>query len=702
MPHFNDLRDELSTYLDKEKIEVIYKAYQLAAQAHKGQQRQSGDPYITHPIAVANILSKMQMDYQSIAAAILHDVTEDTPIENAQIVEQFGPEIASLVEGVSKLTHIPFETYAQAQAENFRKMTLAMVRDIRVILIKLADRLHNMRTIEVMPREKKNRIARETLEIYAPIALRLGMRNLSMELDELCFMALYPLRYRILKEAVHKMHDLRRHMIQHIETCIRNVFEQMDLPSCIVSYHQPSLYSIYQNMRQQRLRLHESMNRLDFQILTDKKDTCYRLLGALHQLYKPLPEHFKDYIALPKTNGYQALHTTLFGPHGMPINLQIRTIDMNNVSENGITAFGFYKSIESFSDVHIHMNQWLKGLIEIQKNTASPLEFIENVKTDLFPADIYVFTPLGKIMELPRGATLVDFAYAVHSDIGNNCIAAKVDRKPVPLSTPLLNGQTVEIITEPDATPQQVWLNFVTTGKARSNIRHALKVKKRADSIALGKKLLANALSAQEARLSTIPKNKIQEVLDAFEYKKLDHLYQAIGLGKQIAALIAQRLLSEASLSMLPTESETYSIEGSEGMVVKFATCCRPIPKDPIAGIFMPNKGLTVHHESCKKLDKWRHRTDRYIPLNWSTHVNESFKVEIDVEVNDRQGIIADIAAKITEAKVNIEDIYVGRRDGDYNVLHLLLLVQDRLHLAKVMRRIRLVKGVGRINRSKP
>jgi GTP diphosphokinase / guanosine-3',5'-bis(diphosphate) 3'-diphosphatase len=702
--HFSTLQNELSAYLDEEKIEVIHQAYKLAAQAHKGQHRQSGDPYITHPIAVATILCKMQMDYQSIAAAILHDVTEDTPIENPQIVEQFGSEIAKLVEGVSKLTHIPFENQAQAQAENFRKMTLAMVRDIRVILIKLADRLHNMRTMEVMPANKKSRIARETLEIYAPIASRLGMHNLSTELEELCFVTLYPLRYRVLQEAIRKINHTRRNTISHIETCIRNRFEEMELPPCAVWHRQSHLYTIYQNMQKQRSGFYEVANSFDFRIVTDKPDTCYRALGALHQLYKPLPKHFKDYIALPKANGYQALHTTLFGPHGVPINIQIHTADMDNVSENGITAFGFYKPIDNFSDTHIRASQWLKGLMEIQKNTASPLEFIENVKTDLFPAEIYVFTPLGKIMELPHGATLIDFAYAVHSDIGNNCIAAKIDRKLAPLSTNLLNGQTVEIITSPDATPQQSWLNFVATGKARSNIRHALKEKKHADSIALGKKLLENALCAQGTPLEKIPKNKIRTALSHFQYKKIEALYQAIGLGKQIAPLVAQRFLNEidASNTELATESEPYSIEGSEGMVVIFAECCRPIPKDPIAGVFMLNKGLTVHHDSCKNLNKWRHRTGRYITLNWSNFIAEKFKVEVDIEVNNWQGIVADIAAKIAEEKVNIDDICVGKRDDYYGIIHLLLSVQDRLQLAKVMRRIRLVKGVIRINRSKP
>ena len=642
MTHFSDLEKKLSGYLENEKIAVIHAAYQLAAKAHKGQQRYSGDPYIVHPIAVGTILCQMQMDHQSIAAAILHDVIEDTPIEKTEIIEQFGTEIADLVDGVSKLTHIPFENQAQAQAENFRKMTLAMVRDIRVILIKLADRLHNMRTIESMPSNKKKRIASETLEIYAPIASRLGMHAFSTELEDLCFSTLYPLRFRAIQEAARKLTHNRKQTIIHIETNIKLLLEQMDLPPCAVWHRQTHLYGIYRKMRAKHVNFFDIADGLDFRIVTDKADTCYRVLGAIHKLYKPLPEHFKDYIALPKANGYQALHTALFGPHGMPIGIQIRTVDMDNVSENGIAAFGFYKPGENLSEAQTRASQWLKGLMEIQKNTASSLEFIENVKTDLFPVEIYIFTPSGKIMELPRGATPVDFAYAVHSDIGNSCIAAKVDRKFAPLSATLLNGQTVEILTSVEAKPQRSWLNFVITGKAKSNIRLYLKEKKRLDSIALSKELLET-----------------------------------------------------------PTQTP-YAIKGTEGMAVKFAECCRPIPGDPIAGIFTLNKALTAHHESCKKLDKWRHRAGRYIPLSWAEKITDNFKVELDLEVDNRQGIIADITVRIASAKANIDDIQVYYLNEYQGMIHLLLSVHDRVHLATVIRRVRLIAGVTKISRSKP
>lgn len=704
MSHFTDLEKELTTYLDSEKVAIIEQAYQLAAKAHKGQHRVSGEPYIVHPIAVATILCKMQMDYQSIAAAILHDVIEDTSVKKSQIVDRFGQEIADLVDGMSKLAHIPFETQAQAQAENFRKMTLSMGRDIRVILIKLADRLHNMRTLEFMPMHKKKRIARETLEIYAPIAARLGMHAFSVELEDLCLAALYPMRYRILQEAVKKTNRNRRQTISHIETSIKTLLEQKDLPPCAVWHRNTHLYGIYRRMRDEKLHFSDVVDGLDFRIVTDKPDTCYRVLGVIHQLFKPFPRCVKDYIALPKTNGYQALHTTLFGPHGMPISIQIRTVDMDDVSENGITAFGFYKLSEPFNEVQTRANLWLKDLMEIQEYTSGSQEFIENVKTDLFPVEVYVFTPQGKIMELPRGATVIDFAYAVHSDIGNTCLTAKVDRKSTSLSKVLSNGQTIEIITSPNARPQKAWLNFVVTGKAKSNIRHYLKDKKRDDSIILGKSLLEKTLAAENISIEKISKQKINAVLKLLDYKAMEELYQAIGLGQKIAPLIAQHFLSETvetDLVELTSPQKPYVIKGAEGTVISFAECCRPIPGDPIAGIFQPNKGLTVHTETCKKLDKWRHRLGRYIELSWADNIKDCFKVELDIELNSRQGILSAIAAKIAEAKADIHDLDIFHHDDYHATIHLLLSVSDRLHLAAIIRSCRSVNGVTKITRTK-
>jgi guanosine-3',5'-bis(diphosphate) 3'-pyrophosphohydrolase len=703
--HFNELRDELLTYLDDEKVAIIHRAYQLAAQAHTGQHRCTGDPYIVHPIAVATILCQMRMDYQSIAAAILHDVIEDTCVKKAQIIEQFGAEIADLVDGVSKLAHIPFENQAQAQAANFRKMILAMGRDIRVILIKLADRLHNMRTLAILPPEKKIRIAKETLDIYAPIAARLGMHRFSTELEDVCLEMLHPMRYRVIQEAINKLNRARKQTISHIETNIKALLEQKDFPSCVVWHRQSHLYGIYRRMREQRQHFADIMDNLDFRIVTDKIDTCYRVLGAVHQVYKPFPSCFKDYIASPKKNGYQALHTSLFGPHGMPIGIQIRTADMDNVSENGITAFGFYKSGDLLNEVQFRANVWLKDLMEIQENTRGPLEFIEHVKTDLFPVEIYVFTPQGKIMELPRGATVVDFAYAVHSDIGSACVAAKIDRKFASLSTELSNGQTIEIITSPNARPNISWLNFVVTGKAKSNIRHYLKDKKRDDSVSLGKALLERALSAQKVNLQAISAHKMHAVLKYLECKSPEDLYAAIGLGQKIAPLVAQHLLSEnfeTEAIELATLQEPYVIKGSEGIVIRFASCCRPIPGDPIAGIVRLNKGMTVHHETCKKLDKWRHRLGRYVALSWEDNITQYFKVELDIEVNNQQGIIAKITTVIAETKANLLDIQIIRQDDYHGVIHLLLSVYDRVHLAAILRRARSINGITKMSRSKP
>ncbi|MFU8797758.1 MAG: RelA/SpoT family protein, partial [Gammaproteobacteria bacterium] len=493
---FAELREELETYLTPEQIRVIYQAYRLAADAHEGQLRQSGEAYISHPLAVARILASMRLDYQSILVAILHDVIEDTGIQKESLATFFGEEVAELVDGVTKLTQMKVGNRAEAQAENFRKMILAMVRDIRVILVKLADRLHNMRTLSGLPIEKKRRIARETLEIHAPIANRLGMHNFRIELEDLSFASLYPFRYHVLNEVVRNARGgPRKETISHIKNALKNCLEMHSLSPSSITGRQKHLYGIYQKMKYKHLSLSEIMDVFGFRIVVDSVDACYRALGAVHSLYKPVPERFKDYIAIPKVNGYQSLHTTLFGPHGVPIEIQIRTADMEYIANNGIAAHWLYKTGEEdcvASDAEIRMREWLKGLMELQSNTGNSLEFIEHVKIDLYPDEVYVFTPKGAIIELPSGATAVDFAYAVHSDLGDHCIGVKIDRRLAPLSTPLVNGQTVEVIIAPKNSPNPTWLNFVVTGKARSHIRHFLKNQKREDSIILGKQLITN------------------------------------------------------------------------------------------------------------------------------------------------------------------------------------------------------------------
>ncbi len=649
----------------------------------------------------------MRMDYQSIMAALLHDVIEDTSVDKATIAAEFGSQIADLVDGVSKLTQIEFSSRAEAQAENFRKMVLAMVRDIRVILVKLADRLHNMRTLEALDAERRKRIALETLEIYAPIANRLGMHAFRLELEDLGFSALYPRRYQILQAAVRKARRNRKEIISTIESSIKECLEKSELPPCAVWGREKHIYSIYKKMRDKRIPLSEIMDVYGFRIVVDSVDTCYRVLGAVHQLYKPLPERFNDYIAIPKANGYQSLHTTLFGPYGVPIELQIRTVDMDNMAEYGIAAHWLYKAGEhEVNTAQIRARQWLKSLLEMQQSAGNSLEFIENVKIDLFPDEVYVFTPKVRILELPRGATPVDFAYAIHSDIGNSCVAANIDRRLAPLTTPLSNGQTVTVITAPGARPNPAWLNFVVTGKARSNIRHFLKSQRRAESIAWGRQLLDNALDASHINWDKIPQEKQQIILDTYQCKTIDELAEEIGLGNQMAQLIARRtahVLAVASEKQLHEEAahsmQPIAIKGTEGMVVNYATCCRPIPGDPIVGIIQAGEGIIVHVDNCHTLEKLNIPPDRLIPMQWDPHVQGDFKVDISLELINQRGMLAQVAGNISSAEADIDNISVNEQADQLCTVNLTLTVQDRVHLAKVLRRLRSIKAIKKIIR---
>lgn len=707
---FNELRQELE-YLEPEQIDSIHQAYRLAEEAHHGQLRQSGEPYISHPIAVAHILASMRMDYESIMAAILHDVIEDTSVQKETIAVLFGNGVADLVDGVSKLTQIQFESRAEAQAENFRKMLLAMVRDIRVILVKLADRLHNMRTLENLSADKRRRVAIETLEIYAPIANRLGMNNLRIELEDLGFAAMYPMRFRVLKESVRKARGNRREIVNTIKNSIKDALEQSSLSASAVIGRQKHLYSIYQKMREKHLSFSEIMDVYGFRVIVDQMDTCYRVLGAVHRLYKPVPDRFKDYIAMTKANGYQSLHTTLFGPYGVPIEIQIRTADMDYLASNGIAAHWLYKSSGgTVSEAEIRTRAWLKSLVELQQSTGNSLEFIENVKIDLFPDDVYVFTPRGNIMELPSGATAVDFAYAVHSDIGNSCVAVKIDRRLSPLSTVLKNGQTVEVINAPGASPNPSWLNFVVTGKARSNIRHFLKSQRRAESISIGKQLIYNALASLDQRWEDISRKNIRLVLDQFNYKNNNDLFEALGLGNQIPLRIAYALTNAMpppkNDDTIPTHaiappSPPLTIKGTEGLVVHFAECCRPIPGDPILGVLTPGEGILIHNEQCRQIAAFCTQPERCVAVRWEEKIRGEFKVDITVELTNQRGTLAKLASSISEAEANIDNLSVDDRDGVYSFVKLTLSVRDRTHLARVMRRIRAAKVVTRILREK-
>ncbi len=703
---FKRLRRKLD-YLDEDKVEQIHQAYLLALDAHRGQKRRTGEPYISHPVSVACILADMKMDYQTIMAALLHDVIEDTPVEKETIKEKFGEQVANLVDGVSKLTQIEFVSRAEAQAENFRKMVLAMAHDIRIILVKLADRLHNMRTLGSLHSLKRRRIARETLDIFAPIAKRLGMRDFSVELEELGFAALYPVRHKILKESVRRARGNRKKILALIEKTLHEGLSQSNLPSYVITGREKHLFSIYRKMKNKRIPFNEIMDVYAFRIIVDDVDTCYRVLGVVHSLFKPVPERFKDYIAIPKANGYQSLHTTLFGPYGLPIEVQIRTTEMDRMATSGIAAHWLYKSGEdqTADRTQIRAQEWVKNLLELQQQTGNPLEFIESVKIDLFPDEVYVFTPRGDIMELPAGATAVDFAYTVHTDIGNSCVAVKIDRQIAPLSSPLANGQTVEMITSTSGRPNPAWLDFVVTSKARSSIRHFLKTQRRTESIALGKQLLKKALATYSFSLKRLPQPIIDFVLKETELKTFDDLLEEIGLGNRVATLVAQRMAAvaqetpEEETEAQPASEVPLMIKGTEGMVINFATCCYPIPGDPIVGVIDAGKGILVHVEGCRRITKLRRYPDRCLPLRWSEQASGEFPVLIKVQVLNERGVLAILALAVSDADANIEDIDVEEREGVHYIVTFKLMVRHRAHLAQVLRRLRQVKQVVKIMR---
>ena len=699
MSGIDTLAERLSTYLAPDQVNLVRRAYFYAEQAHDGQRRRSGEAYVTHPLAVANILADMHMDHQSLMAAMLHDVIEDTGIAKEALTSQFGETVAELVDGVSKLTQMNFETKAEAQAENFQKMAMAMARDIRVILVKLADRLHNMRTLEVLSGEKRRRIAKETLEIYAPIANRLGMHNMRVEFEDLGFKAMHPMRSERIRTAVRRARGNRKEIVGKIEESIAACLQREGLAG-EVSGREKHLYSIYKKMRGKRRAFNEIMDVYAFRIIVDKVDTCYRVLGAVHNLYKPLPGRFKDYIAIPKANGYQSLHTTLFGMHGVPIEIQIRTREMEELANNGIAAHWLYKSSEEETprSSHARARQWVKGILELQQGAGNSLEFIESVKIDLFPDEVYVFTPKGRIMELPKGSTAIDFAYAVHTDVGNSCIACRINRRLAPLSQPLESGSTVEIVTAPGARPNPAWLNFVVTGKARTHIRHALKQQRRTESITLGERLLNKVLAGFDTQLDALPVERIFAVLEEYRLEQTEDLLEDIGLGNRMAYVVARRLLAETSDSE-PSPDSPLAIRGTEGLVLSYAKCCTPIPGDPIVGYLSAGKGMVVHLENCKNIVDIRHNPDKCIQLNWAKDVTGEFNVELRVELEHQRGLIALLASSVNAADGNIEKISMDERDGRISVVQLVVSVHDRVHLARVIKKLRALKGVIRITR---
>jgi RelA/SpoT family (p)ppGpp synthetase len=704
MQTIDALNSTLRSYLDPEQTKRVRRAYYFAEQAHYGQLRRSGEPYVTHPLAVAGILADMHMDHQSLMAAMLHDVIEDTGIEKSAIGNQFGSTVAELVDGVSKLTQMEFGSLEEKQAENFQKMALAMARDIRVILVKLADRLHNMRTLGVLHTEKARRIARETLDIYAPIAMRLGMNNVRMEFEDLGFSALYPMRARRIDAALRNARGHRKELVEKIRHQVETTLAQEGHEVEVLG-REKHLYSIYKKMKSKRKSFSEIMDIYAFRIIVDSVDTCYRVLGCIHSLYKPVPGEFKDYIAIPKANGYQSLHTILMGMHGVPIEIQIRTREMEDMANNGIAAHWLYKSdSQSANGSHARARQWVQGLLEMQQRAGNSLEFIESVKIDLFPDEIYIFTPKGRILELPRGATAVDFAYAVHTDVGNSCVACRINRRLAPLSEPLQSGQTVEILTAPGARPNPSWFNYAVTAKARSNIRHFLKHQTRDDSVALGRRLLDKALTGFDSSLEQLPHDKLQDFLSHQNYDLLDDLLEEIARGNRLPALTAHQLLGEMAADQMERSSgaaQPVAIRGTEGFMVSYAKCCHPIPGDPIEGYLSAEKGVVVHRERCNNLGDMRENSERLVALRWDDVVEGEYSVELRIEVENRRGMIAVIATRINSMDVNIEKISTDAKDYQFTYVHLELLVNNRVHLARIMRRLRSINYVRKVTRIK-
>ncbi|MFT5768007.1 MAG: guanosine-3',5'-bis(diphosphate) 3'-pyrophosphohydrolase [Halioglobus sp.] len=691
----------LRSYLSPEQTNVVKRAYYFAEQAHYGQLRSSGEPYVTHPLAVAGILANMHMDHQSLIAAMLHDVIEDTGIKKSAIGSQFGPTVAELVDGVSKLTQIEFSSLAEKQAENFQKMTLAMSKDIRVILVKLADRLHNMRTLGVLKPEKSRRIARETLEIYAPIAMRLGMNSVRMEFEDLGFSALYPMRARRIEAALRKVRGNRKELVDKIEHQIQTTLSQEGHEVEVIG-REKHLYSIYKKMKAKRKSFSEIMDIYAFRIVVDSVDTCYRVLGGVHSLYKPVPGEFKDYIAIPKANGYQSLHTVLKGMHGVPIEIQIRTREMEEMANNGIAAHWLYKSdAQSANGSHARARQWVQGLLEMQQRAGNSLEFIESVKIDLFPDEVYVFTPKGRILELPRNATAVDFAYAVHTDVGNSCVACRINRRLAPLSEPLQSGNTVEIITAPGARPNPSWFNYAVTAKARSNIRHFLKHQTRDDSITLGQRLLEKALLGLGTKLEDLPQEPLQEFLSAHSYDELADLLEDVARGNRLPGVTAQQILggSNSDEDLSDGAVQPVAIRGTEGFMVSYANCCHPIPGDAIEGYLSSEKGMVVHRETCNNLADMRDNSERLVALRWDSEVAGEYRAELRVEVENRRGMIAVLATRINSMDVNIDKISTEDKDYQFTYVNLAMPVKNRVHLARIMKRIRALSSVRKVTR---
>ncbi len=690
-------------YLSPPDLALVLSAFETSRDAHAGQFRKSGEAYISHPLTVAGILAQWHLDPQALAAALLHDVVEDTGASTEQIKEKFGPAVARIVEGVSKLDKLSFASEQHAQAENFRKMLLAMAQDVRVILVKLADRLHNMRTMSSMGLEKRKRISAETLEIYAPIANRLGLYPVYRELDDLGFRYLYPNRFRVLSKAVNAARGNRQALVEKVKLAIEDKLAQAGIEA-VVTGREKHLYSIYSKMQEKNLAFSEVFDIYGFRVVVKDVPSCYLALGALHALYKPIPGKFKDYIAISKANGYQSLHSILFGPQGTPIEIQIRTQDMHRVAEAGIASHWLYKSPDvALSDVQQGAYRWLQSLLEIQADSKDSPEFLEHVKVDLFPDEVYVFTPKGKIMSLPRGATAVDFAYAVHTDVGSHCVAVKINHELMPLRTQIRNGDHVDIITASSAWPNAAWLNFVVTGKARSHIRHYLRTAKAEESAKLGQGLLANAMKALNPDAPSPSLAQLQKLARETHNRTIEELYADLGLGRKLPMVVAHQLLHLMGdeTGHLP-HPQSITIHGTEGVAVELAKCCHPIPGDPILGFIHKDRGLIIHTHDCPSIRGFRADPEKWLDVEWETEAGLLFDVAIKLVVANQRGVLAKVAAAISEQGINIGNISMEEEDGSpYTVMFFTLQVENRVHLANIMRSLRTLPEVVRIYRVK-
>ncbi|MFT5138585.1 MAG: guanosine-3',5'-bis(diphosphate) 3'-pyrophosphohydrolase [Lysobacterales bacterium] len=694
------LKDLLNTYLEPDKVAIILRAIDLGAKAHEGQTRKTGEPYIHHPLEVASILAQMRMDNLSVTAAILHDTLEDTPLTKAEIAAEFGEEIAELVDGVTKLDKMKFRTRGEADAESFRKLMLAMSRDLRVIFIKLADRLHNMRTIGSMEHDSRRRIARETLEIYAPIADRLGMNKIKSELEDLGFENLYPWRHRTIAEHISKVTGNRAEVIENIKKALKKSMSEAGVASRIQG-REKTPYSIYKKMLSKDLTFSEVTDVYAFRIVTHSEQHCYMALGAVHGLYQPKPGRFKDYIALPKANGYQSLHTILNSPFGLPVEIQVRTEDMDEFAEKGAAAHWQYKSGESIKgSAEVRARDWLMQLVDAQRHTADSVEFLDSAKADLFPDEIFVFTPKGKIIDLRRQSTALDFAYAIHTDVGNHTSSIKIDNIDAPLSTRLNNGETVQVITDPAALPIPEWLEFVVTARARTAIRHYIKSLQQEDTVALGMRMLERALNARGSNVEALTQNQIDKFLTDNQLKQQEDLFRDLALGNVLANVVAAKLAPESGLHPGSGDNaEALTIAGSEGSAVDFGACCHPIPGDPIMGYVTAGKGVVVHRNQCRNTREFRKHPDRCLDVAWAPVTHSMFEVALRIQSRNTPGVLANISASIGEAGSNIEKVEQPEANPEVATLLFTISVNDRDHMARVMRRLRRNRNIIKVSR---